>query len=260
MFSIRFSAVALLGVVLVALAGCGSSKTAGQNPLRVLNAFVPAQGVDGSLTINAGGSTITGTAPTPAGQFANGGGYYYIFSGSFAPVGTSPGLSTPLQLPAPVNLPGDGTARALVAAGQAGQAGVLAPQFFLIPNYTINALAIPSGDVAIRVVNVSLNSNPIGLFSTNGSVPTAALDPALASVPYGYTAVANPYVAVPLTQLTNLAVVDTTNTGSRLTLSVTNGLNLMTFNAGQAYTLYVYGQPANSLEPLTATWVLDYPL
>lgn len=36
--------------------------------------------------------------------------------------------------------------------------------------------------------------------------------------------------------------------------------NLNTFTAAQAYTLYVYGQQGNATQPLSATWVEDYPV
>ena len=66
---------------------------------------------------------------------------------------------------------------------------------------------------------------------------------------------------MPITQLNNFALVDT-STVIRLCRSVcvtASNLNTFTFTAGQAYTLFVFGQPGNATYPLTATWVVDFP-
>ena len=56
-----------------------------------------------------------------------------------------------------------------------------------------------------------------------------------------------------------MAVVDVTATTTPLGLQSTTNLNTQSFVAGNAYTLYIYGQPSNTSQPFSATWVQDYP-
>jgi len=75
---------------------------------------------------------------------------------------------------------------------------------------------------------------------------------------HGYSP-ANVYAAVPLTQLNNFALVDTSNTLTALSLGTASNLNTFTFTSSQPYTLFVYGQQGNAANPLTATWTEDFP-
>ncbi len=248
---------AALGLALL-LTGCGTgSGTSNASLVRTLNAYIPAAGTNGSLAFVGNSVSLTGTY-LGFGQIGNGGTYVVVSSGAFTASASGPTVTTPIQL-AGQTLSGNNAAYTLVSAGEAGQTGTLVPQLLLIPNYTANQISLPTGDVAIRVVNLALNANPIGLFATNNSVPSAALTTGVGSIAYGYSSAANPYVAVATTQLTNMALVDVTQPQTALSLSLTSNLNTFTFTAGQAYTLYVIGQPGNNAAPLSALWVLDYP-
>ena len=252
-FVLLFSVVSL-GMLLF---GCGSGSTSNTARVRSLNTYVPASGTDGSLTItSSNGTPLNGAGTLGFGMFANSGAYTSVSSGNVTILASGTGLTSPLTLTSSLN--GDDAAYTLVAAGQAGQTNALVPQLLAIPNFTANQIVIPSGDAAIRVVNVSLNPNPVGLYNTVNNVPTTVVSSTPGSVAYGYGA-ANLYVAVPTTQLTNLALVDSTKPQTALALSTASNLNSNTFVSGQAYTLYVYGQPGNTTQPLSATWVEDFP-
>ena len=246
--------------------GCsdgGSTVTvANQTLVRSLNAYVPPSGTPNNtgIMITGSGQTITGTDSLGFGQFFQSGSYYGVSSGAFAPQATGTGISTPLTLPTAATLAGNDAAYAVVAAGEAGQTGTLAPQLFLVPNFTEGQIAIPSNASAIRVVNFSVNPNPIGLYATSSSTPSTPISASVASVAYGYSSATNGYVAVPTSQLKNLALVDTTAPQTTLSLSGGSGLNSTSFQSGVAYTLYIFGQSGNSAEPLGATWVVDYPV
>jgi len=252
----------LLGALgcLAALTGCGSgSSAANQSLVRSLNAYIPASGADGSLSIGTSSFSLTGGVNLGFGQFANGGAYTITPSGSLAASATGPSTPNAIQFQTTPSLTGSNTAYTLVAIGEAGQTGTLAPQLIISPNYTQNILTIPSGDVAIRVINVSVNSHAVGLYATNNGTPSAPLIAGVGSVAYGYSAAANPYIVVTQTALMNLAVVDVTSVHTALSLSTNSNLNSSTFVAGQAYTLYVYGQPGNGSQPFSATWIQDFP-
>ena len=210
------------------------------------------------LNVTSGSLVLSGSSGLGFGQFANGGAYTGVGTGVFNPSGSGTGVTSTMLFQSAPTLTAN-TSYMLIAAGRSGQTGTLAPQFLLAPNYTTDTLTIPAGDAAIRVINVSSNPNAVGLFATNAGTPTSALATSFASITYGYTGAANPYVAVPTTQLANLALVDATNTTVPLSLSTSSTLNNVTFVSGQAYTLYVFGQPANSDQPLGAVWVQDFP-
>ncbi|HLK58271.1 MAG TPA: hypothetical protein VKU00_17020 [Chthonomonadaceae bacterium] len=253
----------LLAALLIAissallLTGCGNgTSTANQTLVRSIIAYVPAPGADGSLTLIGNNTFLTG-GNVGFGQVANGGGYISITSGPFSATASGPTVTTPIALNGQT-LSGNNTAYTLIAVGEAGQTGTFVPQLLLIPNFA-GSPAIPTGDAAIRVVNVSLNPNNIGLYATSSGAPSAVLTAGLNSIPYGYSAATNAYVYIPTAQLTNMALVDVTNTHTALSLSSASNLNTSTFTPGQAYTLYIIGQPGNSAEPLTALWVVDFP-
>jgi hypothetical protein len=247
-------AVCMVGCAI--LCGCGGDIS---NEIRVrsFNAFIPPPGVDASLSFTAGTTSLTGGTAVAFGQMSHG--YATVSNQSFTPVATGPGTTSSIVFQVPFTLLGNSTAYTLAATGQAGQAGTFLPQLIATRNYTPDQLALPVGSVAIRVINLSLNPHPIGLYSTTNGVPTATIATAVASVAYGYDIAANAYTAVAADQLTKMALVDTTNTSAALTLSAGSNLNDIVLFAGQAYSLYIYGQPLNSAQPLGATWVLDYP-
>lgn len=245
--------------LLALLAGCGNFDSVAQSRVRALNTYVPAAGTDGSMNITNAGQILNSGTPLGFGQFANGGSYISVPSGVFNPAATGTTTAFTLQFSSPPTLNTGNTAYTLAAAGEAGQTGTLVPQLVLLPDYTPDMLAISTGSVAVRVVNFTENPNPIGLYATTGGVPTTALLPALGSIPYGYTSTTNAYVNVATTQLASLALVDTTAPTTALSLSTTSNLNTFAFAPGQAYTLYIYGQPGNLTQPLGATWVQDYP-
>ena len=240
-----------------AVAGCGTgTSSASQSLIKSINAYVPPTGLDGSLTLFANTIYLTG-GNIGFGTVANSGGYVSLTSGNYNLTASGPS-TTPIVLNNQA-FSGGNTAYTILAAGQGGQLGTFAPKIYVLPNYVNGQLALPSGTAAIRVVNVSLNANNVGLFNTAASVPTAAVAANFASVAYGYTSSANVYTAVATSSLANMAVVDVTATTTPLGLQSTTNLNTQSFVAGNAYTLYIYGQPSNTSQPFSATWVQDYP-
>lgn len=249
----------LLLAAAAAVSGCGSNGNQNQTIVRSLNAFIPANGVLGTLGFNQGTNSLSGSLGVAFGQFANGGGYAAVSGGTFNPSATGTATTTPIVFLSPPTIPGTGAAYTLVAAGQSGQTGALAPQLFLVPNLLAGQLVIPAGSIAVRVVNFSLNPNPIGLYATSNGIPTTPLAPGVASIPYGYSSGTNGYVILPSTTSVTMALVDATNTSEALSLSSTSNFNNVLLPAGQAFTVFVYGQPGNGGHPLGATWVVDFP-
>lgn len=242
---------------LAILPGCGGS-IANDIRVRTFNAYIPPVGVDSSLNFVANTTSLTGGTVLAFGQLSNG--YATVTNQSFTPAATGPGTTSSIVFQTPFTFQGNLTAYTLVAAGQSGQAGTLLPQLIATRNYTPDTLALPAGSAAIRVINLCLNSNPIGLFTTTSGAPSAAIATAVASVAYGFDATTNAYTAMTTDKLTNMALVDTTSPTLALALSSSSNLNSIALLSGQAYTLYICGQPSNAAQPLGAIWVLDYPL
>src|ERR1051325_8298687 len=203
--------VAYAATMTIALFGCGGrdeNNTVPTAQVRTLNAFVPAPGASSTILVASNGTALTGTTGVGFGQIANNGTFVTVPSGTFTPVATGSGLPSPIAFTTPPTLTSNAS-YTLVATGQAGATGTMAPQFLLIPNPTSSQLTIPSGSTAIRVVNLSGNTNPVGLFNTDTSgVPTAAVNTGVSNVPFGFNATTNSFVTVPTTQLSNLGIVD----------------------------------------------------
>ena len=249
-----FSLAAVIGLGLL-LIGCGNGNTVtGTSMVRVFNAYIPAAGSDATVTVTSNSTSLTGAANAPFGQLANGGTYVSRPSGKFIASAQPAGASAAFQFQhEPTLIAGD--FYTVVAAGQAGQTGTLVPRLITIPHNSTSISPIPSGDVAVRVVNLSLNPNAVSLYtSTSGTL--VPLDPIVTNIPYGYNSQTNTYVFLPAAKPANLALVDNA-TQNVLTLSDPAAITTNTFTAGQAYTLFVYGQPGNSAQPLGATWVAD---
>lgn len=256
-FALTLLSIAAAGIWFAGL-GCSSGgSTTSQTLVKSINAYVPQAGVANSLTLFAG--SIYLGAEIGFGQVGSSGGYASIPSGSYTLYASVPGTTGVLATLNGQTFSGNNTAYTVIGAGQSGQSGALAPQIIVMPNYLNNQLTLPSGSAAIRVVNVSLNTHPVGLYSTSSGVPTSAVAAGAASVSYGYSAGSNAYEAVPTGTLTSMAVVDSTAPGVALALSSTTNLNTTTFAGGNAYTLIIYGQPGNAAQPFGCTWVQDYP-
>ena len=252
----RFS-VAVVGVLAVsALAGCGTTGNTGLSQVRVLNAYIAAPGTDGSLNVNTSAGSLTGGLNLSPGQFAFGGAYNAITSGPFTVSATGPATTTPITFLSSVTLTGNNTYYTVATAGVAGNTGAMAPQAFAIPTYSAAGMPIASTNVAVRVVNLSGNTNPIGLY-TNSSGVLAPLATAVSAVPFGYNSTTNAYITLTPAQMTGLSIVDSTAPATALSVSASSNLIGVTFTGGQAYTLYIYGQSSNSVTPLTALFVLD---
>lgn len=242
-------------------AGCGSGvSTASQTLIKSVNAYVPASGADGSLVFFANTTYLTGLN-LAFGTVGNSGGFVSIPSGVYSltcsSLNTNPNkvvLSLPNQ-----TFAGNNTAYTVVATGQAGQTGTLKPQTLVLPDYYANQITLPSGTVAVRIVNLSLNPNPVGLYGTASGNPTSAVVTSAASIAYGYSSSVNTYVAIPTSSLVNMAIVDSTAPKASLALSSGSNLNTNSLIAGDAYTLYIYGVPSSGSTPFGATWVQDYP-
>ncbi len=252
--------VALMGSLFgcYAVVGCSSaSTTTVTNNLALVkgfNAYIPATGVDGTVTFTTGSASLGAVA------FGGVGANISVNAGAFTATATGTGIATPLALSVAPTLGPNNSPYVLAAVGQSGQSGALAPQLLMIPNYTTALFTIPVAQDAIRVVNLSLNPNPIGLYRTSGGVVGSPLAAALGSVAYGYDGVANAYTLVNTVNLNNFALVDTTAPTTPLSLDASSNLSTQVLQTAQAYTLYIYGQPGNATQPLTAKWVLDYSL
>jgi len=243
----------------VGLYGCGGSddNTVPTAQVRTFNAFVPAPGASSTITVAANGTALAGANGVTFGQFANNGSFVAVPAGTFSPVATGTGLATPLQFSTSPTLNAN-TSYTLVATGQVGQVGTMAPQLVLVPNPTPSQLTIPAGTAAVRGVNLSTNTNPIGLFNTTGGVPTTTVNAGVNNIPFGFNATTNSFVTVPTTQLSNLAVVDTTNTTSPIPLAATSNLNTTTFLPGHAYTWFTFGSPGSLNNPFSGIWVQEF--
>ncbi len=265
--STRLRGLVAVGVSVVAAgaallsAGCGSGvSTASQTLIKSVNAYVPASGADGSLVFFANTTYLTGLN-LAFGTVGNSGGFVSIPSGVYSltcsTLNTNPNkvvLSLPNQ-----TFAGNNTAYTVIAAGQAGQTGTLQPQTLVLKDYVANQITLPSSTVAVRIVNLSLNPNPVGLYDTTSNNPTTAVASTTGSVPYYVGSVPTGYVAIPTASLINMAIVDSTAPKAALALSSGSNLNTNTLIAGDAYTLYIYGVPSSGSTPLGATWVQDYP-
>jgi hypothetical protein len=263
----RLCALMIAVPLTYALAACGTvdSGTGNLSLIRTLNAYVPPAGSTGTLTvIKTNNDTTTyalsGSGGLAFGRFSPNGTFTFVQNGVMNVKGTGNGLSTAMTFTTAPTLAGNGTVYTMVAGGQSGQTGTLAPQFFILSNYMRSLFTIPADSVALRVVNLSLNANAVGLYNTSGGVPTTPVDSAFSSVSYGCSDAVNTYTVVPASQLSGLALVDVTATGTALALSSTSNLSTFSGVAGRAYTIYIYGQPGNTLQPLGATVALDYPV
>jgi len=240
--------------------GCGSgTSTASQSLVKTFNAYVPAAGATGNaaqITLFAGPLYLG--AQIPFGTAGSLGSYVSVVSGTYNLYASVPGASSYAASLASQTFAGNNTAYTVVAAGQSGQTtGTYVPQVIVLPAYTANQLSLPSNTVAVRILNVSLNANPLGLFGTATGNPSTAVATATASIPYGYSASQNPYVAIPTASLVNMAIVDATVPKTALVLASSSNLNTNTFIAGDAYTLIIYGQASNGT--LGVLWIQDYP-
>ena len=76
-------------------------------------------------------------------------------------------------------------------------------QIIVMSDYSTNplTLTLASGQCAIRVVNLSLNTHAVGLYGATAGAAEAPIAPGTASVAYGYNAGANPYIAVAATKV-----------------------------------------------------------
>jgi hypothetical protein len=241
----------------LSLTGCGTgTSSTSQSLVKSINTYVPASGLDGSLTLFANTIYLTG-GNIGFGTVANSGGYVSLTSGNYNLTASGPS-TTPIVLNNQA-FNGGNTAYTVLATGQGGQLGTYAPKIVVLPNYVNGQLTLAAGTAAVRVVNVSLNTNNVGLFNTSGGVPKAAVTANFASLGYGYNSGTNVYTAVPTSSLVNMAVVDVTAPTTALTLQTATNLNTQSFAAGNAYTLYIFGQPSNTSQPISATWVQDYP-
>ncbi len=250
------TSLALMGLVF----GCGSNGPGGPPfaKVRTFNAYIPASGAAPTLTFTSGTTTLGNAVGFS--QFGNSGNYTTVPSGSFTATATGPGAPTPLQFTSSQSLESNNTTYTLIAAGEAGRSGALAPQLMVVQDNLGQFLNAPAQDAVIRVLNLSANPNPIGLYSTSNGVPTTPVKSDVVNSDFGNIAygvsTSTVILSVPVSQLTNLAIVDATQANPKTVLA-----NVPAF-PGQplrAFTLYVTGQPGNQAEPMTATWVQDYP-
>ena len=156
------------------------------------------------------------------------------------------------------NLPVNSTGELLVAKGLVGQtSGEAAPALIYVrtsvPLDIIRSNGSPTANVLLRVVNALPDSGAITIFNEQGAAPITDLSGiTFGNVSSGGNTHSN---FATLTAATyNLTVRSTDRT-------VLFTLSNVTLQAGNAYTLIVYGTPTPSLAvPVTAKFIQDYPL
>jgi len=247
------------------MTGCGSSDNSNNNSgggsvgtsqVRTFNTLVPSNGNTGTLTIGANGTTLSGQSGLAYGQFNPAFGYTTVPSGTFTPSGSGTGFTTPIQLTTPSGLAAN-TNYTLVAAGQMGQNGTLGPQFFLVPDFNSTTTTIPTGQAAVRFINLSPGTQNFGLYSSvNGGVATP-LSSNMSSVGYGFNSATDAYAFVPVQSGSTFSIRDAANPSTDVVLA-NGGLTGLNLQAGHAYTVYDYGQNGNTGAPLTTSFVQDF--
>jgi hypothetical protein len=231
-----------------------------------MNTYIPAPGTsvqNGEVSLFVSSTYLA--ANLSFGQIGSSGNPVSLPSGSHNVYASLINSNSVLSEAAAVNFSGNNTPYTIISAGESGQSGALAPQVIVMQDYTSGALSLGAGQCAIRVVNLSLNPNPIGLFGLSAGKPTSALAPAVASLGFGYNPTSNPYVAINAPAVGTVTLVDTT--APTVSLPITNSnavsnLDTLGFVAGSAYTLVIYGQVGNAAtyNQLGATWIQDYPV
>jgi len=252
--------------------GCSTTSSTTNTLIKSFNAYLPPSGtslVNGDVTLYA--NSVYLSASVGFGIVGSSGGYISLTSGTYNLYASLPSATQQFAQSLGVTFSGNNTPYTVIAAGEAGKTSPspYVPQIIVMPDYTSSplTLSLASNQCAIRVVNVSLNPNPLGLYSTTGGVPSAPIAAGLSAIPFGYGVGSNPYVAVSISSLVNLAIVDSTAPSTVLQLPYNNSgnisnLNTNAFIAGDAYTLIIYGQPGNinAFNALGGTWITDYPL
>ncbi len=159
--------------------------------MRMLPATATSE-VNGAVTLFA--NTTYLTASLGFGMIGSSGGYVSLTSGTYNLYASLPNAASPFaQNTNGTVFAGNNTPYTVIAAGQNGQTGTFLPQIIVMPDFTANplTLTLATGQCAIRVVNVSLNPNPVGLYAATGGVPMAPIATGTMAVPYGYGAAAN---------------------------------------------------------------------
>jgi hypothetical protein len=250
------------GATLLSLSfwGCGSdnnSNNVNQSGVRTFNAFVPSTGNSATLNVTSGASSLSGQSGLAFGQFSPSSGFTMVSSGTFNPSVTSQDLVTPLQFQTAPTLTGN-TNSTLVVTGQSGQVGANAPQLISIPTFDPNQIVIPSGQAAVRFINLSPNSPSLSLFnSTNGGPATAFNNGAgTSNINFGFNSNISPFVFVPASTGNTFSIQSTANPGTNLLLA-NNNLSNITLQSGQAYTIFTYGETGNVNQPLSAVITTD---
>ncbi len=248
----RWSLLATAAILTVTLYGCGGnslSKPFGTDPNdtnkeRVLNTLVggPSAAVDiaqRSINLNS--------TPLAFGQGTN---YATVASGiSVKTDAYTSGTTTSVAPETTVTM-----TRSFfyteVLAGIFGTSGTTAPRLIQFSDNFPSS--IPSGSIALRVVNVSPDSPPVTLYNTNGTPATAVAITGLGNVSYGSVsnAAGSDYV-IAKAGAYNLSLRD--NAGNVLT-SPGN----VTLAGGHIYSIFLYGlvspaagQPVNQAVLLT---------
>lgn len=256
------AAIGCLAALLLSLYGCDNGGSNAVSNVRVFNAVSGSQNIGG---VNARLRQVTATPVTPA----------FVSYGSVSPnqqraVGDAQDTflvfgNNPLTIVSAQkfdykqdNLPVNSTGELLVAKGVVGQtAGDATPSFIYVrtsvPLDIIRQNGGPTANSLLRVVNAAPNSGDITVYNEQGTAPITDLS----GIGFGnYSSGGNTH--------SNFATLTAANYNLTVRDSSRNVLvNLpnVTFQAGNAYTLIVYGSPTPALNaPLTATFIQDYPL
>jgi hypothetical protein len=255
-------ALCVFGACGLVLTGCGSDGggNGGQlqlSQVRTFNAYQGDPTDSGPLFVGNGSTTLTGQNGLLFGQFSPSAGFSTVAAGSFNGTGTGAGITTPISSQTPINFNAN-QSYTLAVMGQQNGVGANAPQIVAIPDFNPATTTIPTGQAAVRIVNLSPTAGNLSVFNSNAGAGATAIS-GLTNVGTGFNALTNQYVFVPVNSTRDLSLRTTANPLQDVTLS---GSNLTNFRvqAGEAYTIYTYGSPGNTNFPLGANIATDYRL
>jgi len=246
MFLRRQATVGILCALALALFGCGGSsltKPFGTNPNdtnheRAFNALIGAPG--GTIDIAQRGANLN-TQPLALG---GAGAYRVVTSGvSIQTFAYQSGTQTQVTQPASVSMSKDGF-YTQAAVGIVGTTGVTVPKMVQFTDLFPSVQG--TGNVGIRLINLSPGSPAISLYNTTGNPPSAVPISGLTNI--DYTVASNYIVAAAGTY--NLTLRDTAG-------NVLFTIPAQPLQAGHGYTVFVIGQLGGALA-LSAAVITDF--
>lgn len=254
---------AAVAALAASLTGCGGndnnngSSSSNRAQVRFLNALNDTNSGAGNVSLNVGNTAITTASTGVYGSFAPVNGYSSVTTGTLNATATGGGLTGSLQNTGTTTLNAN-QRYTLVATGQVGQTGANAPQLLAVPDFNSNNQTIPSGSVAIRVVNLTSVGN-VSLFNTPSGGTATTLSSGTSNVAFGVNSSTGTYTIVPVSSVNTLDLRTAADTSTQLTLA-NSQLNTTTFLGGRAYTIWLLGNQAAGTQGLDVVVTQDFPV